>query len=322
MSTKPTSSATDRPARTAQPSRASAAAKASPAAIKPAPVDPHFRIADAATFGKITSDSRHAAAAYFYLELDCLVHCAGLVAADFFARPQLYTALGRPPLAPALAELAARCGSDERIPNQAQRDAIYLPLFGRTAHVRDHGKGDFPRLRDALIAAASAYAERVFDTGEEMLRERVRTEHRPLRDYLQGLAGDALEWSSQSALAGAARDRAYPILRNEGVCAIFGISTPPGERWPYLPDSNGDKLIEEVTRTLAPAQPPLTREQFSNRQRAAVRGAEALIAVIDYTEDGSAEELASLITRCYTWGSALASVNSGPQGATPPLAEG
>lgn len=284
--------------------------------------DPHFRIADEATFGKITEDARYAAAAYFYLELDSLVCCARAVAADFFARPHLYTDLGAPPLGARLAELHTRCGSDERIPSQEQRDAIYLPLFGRAAHSGDGGKGDFPRLRDALISAAAAYAERVFDTGEEMLRERVRTEHRPLRDYLQGLSGDSLEWSAGQALAGIARDRAYPVLRSPGVCAVFGVSTPPGDGWPYAPDANGDKLVEEITTQLRGDRAPLTREQFSHQQRAAVRGAEALIAVIDYTEDGSAEQLTSLITRCYTWGSALRSLHPAPPRSTPALPEG
>lgn len=42
------------------------------------------------------------------------------------------------------------------------------------------------------------------------------------------------------------------------------------------------------------------------RQRAAVRGTEALVAVLDTPDDASPEQLDELITRGYTWGSALA----------------
>ncbi|WAU78449.1 hypothetical protein O1Q96_01010 (plasmid) [Streptomyces sp. Qhu-G9] len=283
------------------PSRASAAS--APAA------DPHHRITDEAGFTKVTSDARQVAAVYFYLQLDPLIDCAHHVAADFFRRPQLYTALGRQPLAPRLAELHARYGTDERIPSKAQRDVIYQAVFGRTVGGNQSAEGDFARLSADLISAAGAFAERVFDTGEEMLRERVRTSHRPLKDYLTGLAGDALEWAAADALAGIARDRAYTILRNAGVCSVFGISTPPRKEWPYVPDANADKLIEAIGQQLGTGEgPALTRESVSNRQRAALRGTEALISVLDFQEDGSNEELTSLITRCYTWGAALRSL--------------
>ncbi|MEU9284668.1 hypothetical protein AB0D57_08015 [Streptomyces sp. NPDC048275] len=291
------------------------AARMASSPADPAPrasVAPHRRLADAASFDKVVGDARQVAAVYFYLQLDSLVCCAHQVAADFFARPQLYTDLGEQRLAPRLAELHARAGSDERIPSQAQRDAIYRAVFGRSAAEEADAapvQGDFQRLSTDLIAAVSAYAERVFDSGEAMLRERVRTSHRPLRDYLTGLSGDSLDWAAGEALASIARDRAYPILRNPGICAVFGISTPPVADWPYLPDSNADKLVEEITKQLAgtgpTAHPVLTREAISNRQRAALRGAEALIAVLDFTDDGSEEQLTALITRSYTWGAAL-----------------
>lgn len=268
----------------------------------------HLRIVDEATFAKATGEGRHVAAAYFYFELDALIGCAGQVAADFFDRPQLYTALGRQPIAPRLAELNARCGTDERIPSQAQRDRIYQALFGRSADTGGGGVGDFSRLSGDLIAACATFAERVFDTGEEMLRERVRSAHRPLRHYLTGLAGDALQWSAQEALGGIARERTYPILQNAGICAVFGISTPPADNWPYAPDANADILIEEITKQLGPEL--LTREAISNRQRSALCGAEALVAVLDFREDGPAEELTSMITRCYTWGAALKCLGS------------
>jgi len=42
----------------------------------------------------------------------------------------------------------------------------------------------------------------VYDTGVEMLQERVRSAHRPLHEYLTGLLGDSVRWSREKALAG------------------------------------------------------------------------------------------------------------------------
>jgi hypothetical protein len=275
------------------------------------PTIPNHRITDESSFATVTKDPRQIAATYFYLQLDRLVAYAYQAAFDFFKRPQLYTALGRP-TRESLARLRAQHGNDERVPSQEQRDEIFLPLFGQSSTSPVNGQGDFPRLRDELIGAAAAFAERVFDTGEEMLRERVRTTHRPFKDYLTGLQGDSLVWSTDEALTGVTRNLVYPILRNKGLSAVFGISTPPKAQWPFAEDANADKLVEEISKhVLVPTSFPLdiTREGISNRQRAALRGAEALATILDFSEEGTNErDLDLLITKCYTWGSALKSI--------------
>jgi hypothetical protein len=271
---------------------------------------------DIVTTGKKNGGSRQVAGLYFYLQLDCLVDYAYRVASDFFIRPHLYVKLEDPSIVEALVELGARSGSNELFPSQGQRDAIYLPIFGQSSTELSDGKSNFPRLRDELVAAAAAFAERVFNTGEEMLRERVRTTHRPFRDYLTGLQGDSVTWSRQDALAGVTESLAYNIMRNKGVAAVFGISSPPGAAWPYTEDANGDKLVEEISKQLVVAtnsHTPITREGFSNRQRVALRGAEALATIIDFVEgNANPDDLNLLITRCYTWGSALRSLQGYP----------
>lgn len=54
-------------------------------------------------------------------------------------------------------------------------------------------------------------------------------------------------------------------------------------------------------------------EGISNRLRTALRGAEALATVLDFSERGSSDDLILLTTKCYTWGSALKSL-TGPSG--------
>jgi hypothetical protein len=114
------------------------------------------------------------------------------------------------------------------------------------------------------------------------------------------------------------QDVAYRILRNGGVASVFGIAQPPSEAWPYQEESNADKLVEEAWQQLtpsggvvpvAPGEPyptmPLTRESFSNIQRAAVSGAVAIRTILDVDEDATNDDLERLITKCCTWGSAL-----------------
>jgi hypothetical protein len=287
---------------------------------------PNHKITKEEDFQEVTKSPRQIADAYFYLQLDCLVAYAYQVALDFFRRPQLYTDLKKPTsaratapaeptIAPDLARLRAQYGNDERVPSQEHRDEIFLPLFGQSSTGPPNGQGDFPRLRDELVGAAAAFAERVYDTGEEMLRERVRTTHRPFKDYLTGLQGDSLVWSTDEALTGVARKLAYPILRNKGVSSVFGISTPPKAQWPFAEDSNADKLVEEISKQLlvpTNSHPAITREGISNRQRVALRGAEALATILDFSEQGSDEDLDLLITKCYTWGAALKSLIGQP----------
>jgi hypothetical protein len=243
--------------------------------------------------------------------LDCLVDLGYQVACDFFRRPQLYTSLGKPTIAPDLAKLGARYGSDEVIPSQEQRDAIYLPIFGQSGMYWTDSQSQFSKERDGLVNAATAFSERVFDTGESMLRDRVRKHHHTFKTWLKRLDGDSLHWSKDHALPGVTENLAYKILRNQGVAAVFGINTPPSEAWPYTEDSFGEMLIEEISKQLVVATDSpktITAEGIGNRQRAALRGAEALATIIDFVEGGPDSELDLLITRCYTWGSALMSL--------------
>lgn len=257
-------------------------------------------ISDTRSFTAVVDDGRQLAALYAYANLDCLIDLARLVARDFFHRPQLYTGMGDSEVIAELARLEARSGSHEYYLSQAQRRALFTPLFGDP-----ESGGDFVRLREAFLDAASAFAEWSQATGIPMLRERVRTTHRPLREFLLGLHGSSVEWSRQ--VVGEMADRvAYPILRDRGVIAVFGLSQPPGPAWPYREDANGDKVIEQIAGVLdTGAAQPLTRESFGVRQRIALRGAEALAAVLLFREEGGDEQLDVLITKAYTWHTAL-----------------
>jgi hypothetical protein len=281
-------------------------------------MSPNYRITNLHSFAEVTKEPRQIAGLYFYQMLDCLVDLAYKVSADFRKRPQLYRDLGQPPIAQTLAELNAQYGTKINLLSENQRNEVYLPIFGNWNGSAPNESDSFPRLRDDLVHAASAFAERAVDTGVTMLREGVRTAHRPFKDYLLGLQGDSVRFSKEIALSDLTERICYPVLRNPGVAAVFGIAKQSGVEYPYATDPAEDLLVEEISRQLRwgdNSQTYITRERISNLQRAALRGAEAIAIAIAFEEadpDQTDADLDLLITKFYTWGTALASLNGSP----------
>ena len=274
-----------------------------------------YRIDDLPSFQSATMKQYAIAGLYFFQQMDCVIRLVQEIAGDFFNRPHMYVDLDSsdapPPHIPAiLARLSVRSGHDEHFLSDSQRDMGFTALFGAGGDPTAGETGDFPRLRDALFDSSAAFAERVFDTGVEMLRERVRTTVRPFREYIAGLQGDSLQTSH--SLLTTISDSCYSIARARGVCAVFGIDRPPPSQWPYTEDANGDKLIEVASTQLGngpTAMAAVTRQQFSTRQRAGLRGAEALATIISTSDSASGSGIDRLITKCYTWRAALLSLS-------------
>jgi hypothetical protein len=294
-------------------------------------------INDFESFKEATEDPpRQLAGVYFFFMLDCLIELANRVAHDFFDRPHLYTDVSRPgaqggqaTIAPTLAKLHARYGSHEEFLATGQRDQIYSALLGsRSMDQGSSEDGDFARLRDELLDACATFAETKF--GDVVsLRENVRQKHRLFNEYVRGQQGHSLDWTRRHALGELTENTSYTILRNGGVARVFTGATAPRPEWPYDFDSNADKLIEEIskqlmwprvwyaTSTTGPmpkpevdssiareVRPYITREDIVCRQRAALEGAVALATIID-VDASSDQEVDVLITRCYTWRTAL-----------------
>ena len=74
-------------------------------------------------------------------------------------------------------------------------------------------------------------------------------------------------------------------------------------------------LVGEASRKLAKDDGStivITQERISTLQRIALRGTEAIVAACAY-EEGQDEGLTSLITKCYTWGSAIKDLEGTPK---------
>src|SRR5260221_8098273 len=138
---------------------------------------PDYRIINFETFKEVTEEPRQIAGLYFYQLLDCLVDLAYKVSVDFRKRPHQYQDLGNPSIPQSLAELNAKYGSEINFLAGGQRNEIYLPIFGSWDGSSPSESDSFPNLRDDLIQAATAFAERATNTGVEQLREVVRQAH-------------------------------------------------------------------------------------------------------------------------------------------------
>jgi hypothetical protein len=164
-----------------------------------------------------------------------------------------------------------------------------------------------------------------------MLRVGVRTALRPFRDYLVGLHGDSVKFSKEKCLYELTEKTCYLILRNPGIAAVFGGAKKGSVAYPYANDPAEDLLVEEASKQLMwvdNSQSYITRERISNLQRAALRGTEAIAAAIEFEEANARDDdLDTLITKCYTWGTALASLrdqtrNHAPAPANAPTGYG
>ena len=133
-------------------------------------------------------------------------------------RPQLYRDLGEPTMPLILARLNAKYGTDVDFLSKEQRNAIYLPIFGAWDAPASE-EDNFPALRDGLIQAARAFAERAVDTGIEMLLAGVRTAQEPFKHYLLGLQGDSVRFSKDTARGAHRKDRlSYPSESGDSRC--------------------------------------------------------------------------------------------------------
>jgi hypothetical protein len=304
---------------------------------------PNYKIDNLDSFNGATSDPHQVAGLYFFYTLDCLIDLAYKVSRDFYDKPELFTDLGSDKytdlgdaqgvkLTTILARLHARYGTDEKFLNKKQRHAIYCALFGNSASMESSTdeEGDFPNLRDELIEACALFVETKFGD-EASLRENVRQKHILFKEYLNGLKGASVEWSREGALSDLTERVSYRILRNDKVSAVYGIIRKEArEQWPYDFDAKADILVEKISEW--PMRPEkseemdadgkherykhISREQIANLQRAAIEGARAIATVIDVEGKSIDADVDQLITRCYTWGTALKYLS--PQKAVEP----
>jgi hypothetical protein len=288
-------------------------------------------ITDLATFEENTNGPQALAGIYAFLKLDVLVRAARKVSLDFFARPEIYRDPEVAAVAPELAAMFARYGSHEAFLSCEQRHVIFSSIYAEEAEddppaitadslraangARAAGNemsaaasgmpeaaNQYARERDQLLAATAAFAERVFDTGKRPLRDTVGVMIPGLRSYLSDLDHAMVRWTRDVGLRTLTEDTSYKILRNAGIARAFGLQAPSAD-WPYVEDANGTTLVAEISNRLGGLPQHVTRQEFIDRQRVALRGAEAVATVLNVVDNDIVEspDLDLLISKCYTW---------------------
>jgi hypothetical protein len=247
---------------------------------------------------------------YAIWTLDCLVEIGYAVSVDFIARPQLYLGDTIPD---SIVQLRMSWGTDAAFPNTAQRQALMLPVFGRSdAAVPDASPvtASFSVARKKLVDAVIAFSERTTDNGIPMLLERVRSSLVPLRAHFDALGQDGIRAGRSLELTATRQmqpvsETAIGILVAADVAKVFSVN-PADAKWPFdSTDPNGAKLVENVgARLLVPPDCKLGYTKFVLLQRVAQEGARALSLVFS-TNPLDEQEFLALISQVYTWGTSL-----------------
>jgi len=241
---------------------------------------------------------------YAIWTLDCLIEIGYAISVDFITRPQLYLNEDIPD---AIVQLRMSYGTAAQFPNTAQRQAMMMPVFGRSDGLMPDASTNtapFHTARKKLVDACIAFSERAVDTGIAMLEERVRSALVPLRTHFEALRGKSLRLTTTQQM-NAISETVISILQSPGVAKVFSVS-PADTRWPFdSNDPNGAKLVENVSSKLPlPQECKLGYTRFILLQRVAQEGARALTLVIT-ANPTSEQELLALISQVYTWGTSL-----------------
>ena len=240
---------------------------------------------------------------YAIWTLDCLEEIGYAASVDFITRPQLYLGDDIPDQ---IVQLRMTYGTEAQFPNTAQRQAMMMPVFGRSDGFKPDasvGTAPFHTARKKLIDACIAFSERAVDTGVAMLLERVRSAIVPLRAHLQALAGKSIRLSGGEM--NAISNTVVSILVAPSVAKVFSVS-PADAQWPFgSDDPNGAKLVEIVGTTLPlPQDCKLSYTKFILLQRVTQEGERTLPLVLTVNLDNQ-QDLLALIAQAYTWGTSL-----------------
>jgi hypothetical protein len=234
--------------------------------------------------------------------LDGLIELAYAVSLDFAAKPQSYVG---PDIPEVISDFRVAYGTDKHFQNTAQRQAMVLPILGRSDGLKPDqsvSASKFHVTRKAFLDACVAFSERTVDTGLAGLEARVQSSLLTFRSHFEGLKGTAVQMASH--LITDVSGHAAQILKAPGVAKVFG-QDPAGGDWPLSSiDANGAKLVEAIGASLSvPAEYKLAQTKFILLQQIAQEGSKTLPLVLRTDPKGSS--LNEVIKHGYAWCSSL-----------------
>lgn len=273
-----------------------------------------YSVRDQGTFLKLTdcnneNGERHISALYFFFMMDSLADVSHSVLKELFNNPQVGRDFGGASNLDEFAKFLYEYGRNAKFLGKEQRHELFAKLFGDSEDSSQDVGYEFTSLRDELMEASSQFLESDSAGSHFTPHERLRIAHRTFREYLQEFHGDVLKWLCVFSLNEMMHDYVYKVFRSQAIAASYGVRKAPGDDWPYCEDFDGAKMVERLSSCAqCDAALKTTRERFDNLQRAALRGSEAITAIIDVKEFYG-NIITGFAEKCCAWQLALRSLS-------------
>jgi len=245
---------------------------------------------------------RHIAGLYYFFMTDYLVDIAYGLSKEVFKKPQDFKNFMGAANIDKIAEFRYQYGRSVTYLDKDQRSDIYHSVFGTGESTFLNDNSDFGRLLSDIIRASVDFRQNSSDKGIGFLvSQQLYDAHRTFVEYLDRVHGDSLKWSC-AAFQAIYRNIIEKIYYVPSVLEASGVHSGPGPNWPYRESSNGAQMVERLAAYGEHAVcRSLTRERFSKLHRVALRGGEALAAIIDVKAYSDPEDLRILTEKCCSW---------------------
>jgi hypothetical protein len=215
-----------------------------------------------------------------------------------------------------LAELLYRTGYDSNYLDEQARKALLMPVLGDSDGAKaGERSGPFHRSAKALRSRAKDFAWRVYDTGEEQLREAFRDAATGFKKYLTTVDGNVV--ADAHLRLRNHFDNVVRIMQTAEFAAGLGLPAAPGLPWPLKRswDGDGAMLVYAITRRalVSEEKAVVTDEEFLQIQRIASYGAETIEVILTNDEifDDN-EEADKAISLAYRWWTSIAELTGTP----------
>jgi hypothetical protein len=255
----------------------------------------------ATAFSPLASDSFPSLIGDLYERwtLDGLIELAYAVSIDVINRPSSY----RGTLPSEIVSLRMSYGTEPDLPNTAQRQAMMMPILGRSDGLKPDAVSastPFYSARKSFFDACIAVQTRTVDTALSALESVARTAILAFRGYLDNLRVASVEQSAQQIAQ--VSDTAIKVLTSIGVATAFGYP-PAGQGWPLTSiDPNGANLVDAIGKTLTlPPEYKLSFQKFENQLQPTAQEGNAALPLVLTIDVNSEKELRSLIDHGYQW---------------------
>ena len=234
---------------------------------------------------------------YLARALDPLIYVAGVIARDFFERPQHYTEVPDD-VTDILDHLRSSLGYHPQWPNPPQRNMVAGRIVNRFA-------GEFAGIRRLAIQ----YEKRTADSGEAMARRAFKEDLKLVRSKIQPLEGVGL--SKVAQIHAELLANASTVLQSKAVSDAFGVQKAPEGDWPDGGIFNPQLayLCESISQTLRPDQ-AIRQPKISVLQRAGHYGAATIDGIVDESKAATDERFPDIVHNATAWAAALGALIS------------